>query len=65
MTQPTLINLHLNEYTQELNYYPFVVKLERCVRNCNAVNNLSNKVYLPNKTEDLNLSTFNMIKINE
>ena len=29
--QPTLINLHPNEYTQELHYYPFTVKLDRCV----------------------------------
>ena len=24
--QPTLINLHPNEYSQELHYYPFAVK---------------------------------------
>ena len=29
MTQPTLINLHPNEYSQEFHYYPFVVKLDR------------------------------------
>ena len=29
--QPTLINLHPKEYSQELHYYPFVVKLDRCV----------------------------------
>ena len=26
--QPTLINLHRDEYSQEFNYYPFVVKLD-------------------------------------
>ena len=26
--QPTLINLHPNEYSQELHYYPFTVKLD-------------------------------------
>ena len=52
MTQPTLINLHLNEYWQEFHYYPFSVKLDRCVGSCNALNNLSNKVRVPNKTED-------------
>ena len=31
MTQPTPINLHQNEYGQELRYYPFAVKLDRCV----------------------------------
>ena len=32
MTQPTVINLHPNEYSQEFYYYTFVVKLVRCVR---------------------------------
>ena len=41
-------------------------RLHRCVRSCNAPNDLSNKVCVPNKTEDLNLSVFNMItRINE
>ena len=61
MIQPTLINLHPNEYSQELHYYPFSVKLDRCVGSCNTLNDLSNKVCVPNKTEDLNLSVFNMI----
>ena len=61
MTQPTLINLHPNEYSQELHYYPFLVKLHRCVGSCNTLNDLFNKVCVPNKTEDLNLSVFNMI----
>ena len=28
MIQPTLINLHPNEYSQEFHYYPFTVKLD-------------------------------------
>ena len=28
MIQPTLINLHPNEYSQEFHYYPSAVKLE-------------------------------------
>ena len=49
-----------------LHYYPFVVKVYRCVRYCNTLNDLSNKVCVSNKTEDLNLSVFNMIAgINE
>ena len=64
--QPTLINLHPNEYSQEFHYYPFVVKLDRCVGSCNTLNNLSNKLCIPNKTKDLNLSMFNIITgINE
>ena len=27
MTQPTRINLHPNEYSQEFHYYPFAVKM--------------------------------------
>ena len=46
MTQPTLINLHPNEF----HYYPFAVKLDRCVGRCNTLNDLSNKVCIPNKT---------------
>ena len=66
MIQPTLINLHPNEYNQEFQYYPFVVKLDRCVGICNTLNDLSNNVCVLNKTEDLNLSVFNMVTgINE
>ena len=35
MTQPILINLHSNEYSQGIHYYPFVVKLDRCFGSCN------------------------------
>ena len=59
MTQPTLFNLHPNEYNQEVHYY-------RCVGICNTLNDLSNKVCVANKTEDLNLNVFNLItEINE
>ena len=29
ITQPILINLHPNKYSQEFHYYPFAVKLDR------------------------------------
>ena len=38
MTQPTLINLHPNEYSQEFHYCPFSVELDRCVGSCNTLN---------------------------
>ena len=59
--QPSLINLHPNEYSQELHYYPFAVKLDRCVGSCYTLNDLSNKT-VPNKTADLNIHVSNMIK---
>ena len=66
MTQPTLINLYSNEYSQEFHYYPFAVKLDRCIGSFDTLNDLSNKACIPNKTEDLNLSVFNIITgINE
>ena len=40
--------------------------IDRCVGNCNTLNDLPNKECVPNKTEYLNLSMFNMITgINE
>ena len=61
MIQPTLINLHPDEYSQEFHNYRFAVKLDWCVRNCYPLNDLSNKVCVANKTGDLNLSVFKMI----
>ena len=55
MIHLTLINLHLNQYSQESHYYPFAFKLDRCVGKCNARNDLSNKVCVPNKTKDLKI----------
>ena len=51
MIEPTLINLHPNEYSQEFHYYSFAVTLDRCVGSCNSLKDLSNKVCFPNKTE--------------
>ena len=61
VTQPTLIKLHPNEYNQELCCYPSAVNLDGCFAICSIVNELSSRVYIPNKTEDLNLHVFNTI----
>ena len=62
MIQPTIINLHPNKCTQRSCYYLFAVNLNRC----NTFNDLSDKVCIPDKTKDLNLSLFNIItEINE
>ena len=67
MPRHTLINLHLKElwfknYVPRiipgLCYYPYLVNLDRCVGSCNTPNDLSNRVYIPNKTEDLNRNAF-------
>ena len=38
--QTTFINLHHNEYTEEFHYFPFALKLGRCVGSCNTLNAL-------------------------
>ena len=47
--QATFINLHPNEYSQEFYYYPFAA--DRCAGSCNILNDLSNKLCVPNKTK--------------
>ena len=53
MTQPTVINVNPNEYTQGFRYYPLVVNLDRCAGSSNSLNSLSNKLCVINKTGDL------------
>ena len=48
-TQPTRINLHPNEYTQGLRYYPFTFNLDICVGSCKTLNDLSNKMSKQNR----------------
>ena len=50
LIQPTLINLHPNEYYLEFHCYPFAIKLDRRVGNCNTLNDLSNKLCVPIKS---------------
>ena len=45
----TLVNIHLNEYSQELHCYTFAVNY-RCVGSCNTLNDLSNKVCVSDET---------------
>ena len=59
--QPTLISLHPHKYSQEFHYYPCSVELDTCIGSCNTLNDLSNKVWVSNTTEDLNLIIFNLI----
>ena len=64
MTQPTFISLH--QYSQAFPYNAFAIKQDRCVGGFNTLNELSNKVCVPQKTEDLDLSVLNIITgINE
>ena len=57
------ILLDPNKYSQDFQQYLLAVKLDKIVVICNTLNNLSNKVCIPNKTEDLNLSVFSIITL--
>ena len=56
MTQLILFNLHHNEYSQGLRYYPFAANLDRFVGSFNTLNDLFNTGCVPKKAEDLDLS---------
>ena len=43
------------------NYTSIHLELDSCAGTCNTTNDLSSKVCVPNKTEDLNIQVFNMI----
>ena len=54
MIQLALINLHPNEYSQGSRCYLLAVNLDWCFGSCNTLNDLSNRVCVPEKIEDLN-----------
>ena len=51
MIQPTFINVHLDEYSQEFYYYPYAFEIDRCAGRCNTLNDLSNKACVLNKSK--------------
>ena len=56
-----LINLNPNKYCQELHNYLFEVNIDRFVGSCITLNDLSNKLYVLNKTGHLKIHVFNMV----
>ena len=57
MTRPTLIDLK----PIELNYYQFMVSLDKCNRSSNAADDLSAKICVPSGAKDVNVIVINMI----
>ena len=45
-----------------LNYYLFMITLDKCNRNCNTFNDISDKIYVPVKTRDIILTRSNESK---
>ena len=50
MVRPILTHLNL----VELNYYPFIISLDKCNGSCNAADDLSKKIYVPSWSKDVN-----------
>ena len=55
--RPNLLDLNL----VELNYYQ-MISLDKCNESCNALDDLSTKICVPNETKDVNVKVFNIIK---
>ena len=62
MIGPLLIDLN----PAELNYYPFMIGLDKCNGSCYAVDDLSTKICVPSEIKDVNVKLLNMTtRINE
>ena len=57
INRPTVIDLN----HAELNYYPFIISIDKCNGSCNVVDHVSTKTCVSNKTEDANIKVFNLI----
>ena len=45
----------------ELNYYPFMISLDKYIGSCNSVDDLSTKICILNKIQNVNIKVFKMI----
>ena len=57
MDSSTLIDLNPNA----LNYYRFMISLDKCNGTCNAADDLFTKICVPNKTKSVNTKASKMI----
>ena len=57
-----IININSNE----LLFYPYSVNMNMCSGSCNNINNLCEKLCIPDLTKDINVKGFNlMLRNNE
>lgn len=61
MARPTSIDLNLDENNHVLCQYPFMINLDTCNESCNTPDDLSSRICVSNKIEEVELSAFNMI----
>ena len=57
MIRPTTIN----ENPFEIIYYPLMVSPDKFNESCNAVDDLSTKIYVPSETKDINAKVFEIL----
>ena len=62
MRRATLIDWNPDEHNQVLPRYPFIISLDRYDGSCNTIGQKSGRIRIPNKTGEIKLKVFNMIK---
>ena len=60
MTRPTRIDLNPDKYNHGLCYYSLIINLDRCNGSSNTLDDLSDRICVPNKIGNANPSAFNM-----
>ena len=58
MVRPTFIGLNL----EDVQYYPFIISINRCDGKCNTVEDLFDRICAPNKIDNVNWKVFNIVK---
>ena len=58
MVRPILIDMK----PDELCYYPFIISMDRCERDCSTAEDPFGTICVSNKIEDISLKVFNKIK---
>ena len=55
-TRPQVVNVSNNPI-----FYSFSIKMSKCSGNCNNINNLHAKIFLPDVIKDLNVKVFTLM----
>ena len=55
--RPEIINVN----SKNPIFYPFSIKINKCIGNCNNINNLYAKICVPDIIKDLNVKVFNLM----
>ena len=56
-TRHQVVNVNSNN----LIFYPFIIKISKCSGNCNNINNPYSNICVPNIIKNLNIKVFNVV----